>query len=310
VQKASSPLLSCPENRQTELLSGANALRKVCLCGSVLVAREATHPDLPRTCPAPSRPSKGNSLSLLTIGGWLYSSQNFTAERNTMKQASILVLAVFALTPGTFGQDGPTVKTEVMSAFVWGEDSPSGAVSSTIQDPLTGNALHTLSYAGIEVSSRLGFERFGTDGMGTFLNYTTTIVNSTESTLSVRYGGISVDGHAASLLSIVPPGQKLSKKQRKSKPDVVELGKIHCFTSGSLSSDNFFSANSSSQALTVAPRTALTVSSVIRDPRGYHPLRCSIDGCYPTGTIRYYIKVNNKDYVFVLSGRSTVYCGT
>ncbi len=40
-----------------------------------------------------------------------------------MKQACIFVLAVFAFTPGMFGQDGvPIIKAEVMSAFVWGED--------------------------------------------------------------------------------------------------------------------------------------------------------------------------------------------
>jgi hypothetical protein len=228
-----------------------------------------------------------------------------------MKQACIFVVAVFALTPGVFGQDGiPMIKATVMSAFVWGEDSTSGAVSSTIQDPLTGNAIHTLSYAGIEVSSRIGFERVSPAEVGTFLNYTTTIINSTDSTLSVRYGAISVDGHAASPLWVVPAGKKLNKKERKSKPDVVELGKIHCFTSGFLSSDNFFSANASPQVLTVAPRTALTVSSVIRDPRSYHSVRCSVEGCYPTGTIRYYLRVDTTDYVFVWAGRSAIYCGT
>jgi hypothetical protein len=228
-----------------------------------------------------------------------------------MKQTCIFVLAVLAFTPGVFGQgDVPIIKSEVMSAFVWGEDSTFGAVSSTIQDPLTGNVIHRLSYAGIQVSSRVGFERVGTDVVGTFLNYATTIVNGTDSTLSVRYGGISVDGHAASPLWIVPADRKLNKKERKSKPDAVELGKIHCFTSGFLSSDNFFSANATSQVFTVAPRTALTVSSVIRDPRNYHSVRCSVEGCYPTGTIRYYLRVDNKDFVFVWPGRSAVYCGT
>jgi hypothetical protein len=86
-----------------------------------------------------------------------------------------------------------------------------------------------LSYAGIEVSSRIGFEGVGTDEARTFLNYTTTIVNSTGSTLSVRYGGIGVDGHAVLPLSVAPIGKNVSKKERKSKPDVVELGKMHCF---------------------------------------------------------------------------------
>jgi hypothetical protein len=228
-----------------------------------------------------------------------------------MKRACIFVLAVFAFTPGVAGQDGgPIIKAEVLSAFVWGEDSPSGAVSSTIEDPLTGNAIHTLSYGGIEVSSRIGFERVSPDQVGTFLNYTTTIINSTDSALSVRYGGISVDGHVASPLWVVPAGEKLSKKERKSKPDAVELGKIHCLTSGFLRSDNLFSANASSRVLTVVPRTALTVSSVIRDPRNYHSVLCSVEGCYPTGTIRYYLTVNAKEYVFVWPGRSAVYCGT
>ena len=227
-----------------------------------------------------------------------------------MKQACIFVLAFFAFTPGVFGQDVPMIKAKVMSAFVWGEDPTSGAISSTIQDPLTGNAVHTLSYAGIDVSSRIGFERVSISEVGIFLNYSTTIVNSTGSTLSVRYGGISVDGHAASPLWVVPAGKKLKKKERKSKPDAVELGKIHCFTSGFLSSDNVFSATASSQVLTVAPRTALTISSVVRDPRRHHLVRCSVEGCYPTGTIRYYVRVDDKDYVFAWPGRSAVYCGT
>jgi len=227
-----------------------------------------------------------------------------------MKHACLFVLAVLTFTPGVSGQgDGPLIKSEVMSAFVWGQDSTSGAVSSTVQDPLTGNAIHRLSYAGIQVSSRIGFERVGTY-QGTFLNYATTIVNGTDSPLSVRYGGISVDGHAASPLWIVPADKKLNKKERKSKPDAVELGKIHCFTSGFLSSDSLFSANATSQVLTVAPRASLTVSSVIRDPRNYHSVLCSVEGCYPTGTIRYYLRVDNKDFVFVWPGRSAVYCGT
>ena len=228
-----------------------------------------------------------------------------------MKQTCVFALAVFALTPSVSGQDGvPVIKAEVMSAFVWGEDSPSGAVSSTTQDPLTGNAIRILSYAGIEVSSRIGFERVGIDRVGTFLNYTTTIVNSTDATLSVRYGGISVDGHVASPLWVVPAGKKLSKKELKSNLDAVELGKMHCLTSGFLSGDNLFSANSSSQVLTVVPRTALSVSSVVRDPRRYHSVLCSVEGCYPTGKIRYYLTVDTKDYVFVWAGRSAVHCGT
>ena len=172
----------------------------------------------------------------------------------TMKQTYIFALAVFALTPGVYGQDGaPIIKVEAKSALVWGEDSRSGAVSSTIQDPLTGNAIHTLSYAGVEVSSRIGFERVGTDFRGTLLNYSTTIVNNTDATLSVRYGGISVDGHVASPLWVVPAGTKLSKKELKSKPGAVEPGKIHRLESGFISAITF-SASTSSRVLSVPER--------------------------------------------------------
>ncbi len=227
-----------------------------------------------------------------------------------MKRGCLFVLFIFAFSPAVFAQDdAPIIKSEVMSAFVWGEDSPAGAVSSTIQDPLTGDTLHALSYNGIEVSSRMGFERVGADEAGIFLNYTATIVNGTDSTVSVRYGGISVDGRAASPFWIVPLDKKLSKKERKNKPDAVEVEKIRCITSGFLSSNNLFSANTSSQVFTIAPRSALIVSSVIRDPRNYHSVRCSVEGCYPTGTMRYYLNVRNHDYVFVWPGRSAVYCG-
>src|ERR1700756_4223440 len=179
------------------------------------------------------------------------------AGQNTMKQACILVLAIVAFAPCVLGQDGmPMIKATVMSGFVWGEDSTSGS------RPTDRQCDTRMSYAGIEVSSWIGFERVSTAEVGTFLNYTTTIVNSKDSTVSVRHGAITVDGHAASPLWVVLAGKKLNKlnkKERKSKPDVVELGKIQCFTSGFLSSDNFFSANASSQVLTVAPRTALTV---------------------------------------------------
>jgi hypothetical protein len=228
----------------------------------------------------------------------------------TMKEVCLLALTVFSLTSCVFGQSNPpTFKTEVESAFIWGEDSPTGAVSSTLQDPRTGNAVRKLSYGGIEVSSQIGFEHVSAYEVGIFLNYTTTIINSTDSKVSVRYGGINVDGHSAEPLWVVPPGKKLSRRERKSKQDLADLSKMHCFTSGFLSSANVLSANSSSQPITVAPGTASTVSSVIRDPRSYHAMLCSVEGCYPTGMIRYYLTINSQDYVFVWPGRSAVYCG-
>jgi hypothetical protein len=228
-----------------------------------------------------------------------------------MKLACAVVLAVFVFAPLTIGQESqPNIKVESLSAFVWGEDVASGAVSSSIRDPLTGNAIHKLNYGGIEVSSQLGFERIGTDEEGTFLNYTTTIVNSTESALSVKYGGISVDGHVAKPLSLVSSGKKRDKNASKSKADDdVASEEMHCVKSGFISTDNLFSANDSSQIRTVAPSAAITVSSVIRDPRNHYWLRCSVDGCFPTGIIRYYLTIDGRDYVFVWPGRSAIYCG-
>ena len=224
-----------------------------------------------------------------------------------MRWDCTLTLAILAFSLAMFGQDDRTTfKTEAKSAFVWGEDSPEGAVSSTVQDPLTGNAIPKLTHGGIEVSSRMGFEWVGLGQAGAFLNYTTTIVNGTDSTLSVRYGGISLDGHPASPLSIVATNKHLNKREIHGKNQVVELSKMNCFTSGFLPSDNFFSATPLSQDFSVLPGSALTVSSVIRD---LYSVRCSVAGCYPTGTMRYSVRVNNRDYVFVRPGRSATYCG-
>jgi hypothetical protein len=212
---------------------------------------------------------------------------------------------MFALAFRVFGQE---IKTEVMSAFVWGEDSPAGATSSTIRDPLTGFAVHKLTYGPIEVSSRVGFEGIHVDEVGTFLNYSITIVNSTDTAVLVRYGGISVDGRAVSLPWVVLPGKKLNKRERMRKTNVAELEKMQCFISGFVSVEHLFSPDSASQTFTVSPKAALTVSSVVRDPRNYS-IRCSVEGCHPIGTIRYYLTVNGQDYVFVWSGRSAIYCG-
>jgi hypothetical protein len=218
-----------------------------------------------------------------------------------------LALTVLVSSLAMFGQDDlPTFKTSARSAFVWGEDSPEGAVSSTVHDPLTGNVIAKLSHGGIAVSSRMGFEWVGLGQAGAFLNYSTTIVNDTDSTLSVRYGGVSVDGHPASPLSVVPSDKHLNKKEGHRRSQVAEIGKMNCFTSGFLPSDNFFSANTLSQVFSVLPGSALTVATVIRD---LYSVRCSLEGCYPTGTMRYYVRVNNLDYVFVQPGRSATYCG-
>ena len=226
-----------------------------------------------------------------------------------LRQGCIVVLAIFVSTVLLGQETGPIIKTEVVSTFLWGEDARSGAISSIVHDPLTGSALRKLSYDGIEVRARLAYERVSADEAGIFLIHTTTIVNSTATPAIVRYGGVSVDGHAVLPPAIVPAGKKVSRKELKRNPDIVELGRMKCFATSYVSAANVFSANPSSGALTVAPGAALTVSSVFRDPRRYQPLRCSTDGCFPTGTIRYYVTVNGQDYVFVWPGSSAVNCG-
>jgi hypothetical protein len=216
---------------------------------------------------------------------------------------AVAVLAFIAL---SFAQDDvPTFHTQAASALVWGDDNSIGAVSSNVLDPVTGNSFHKLSHGGIDVSSRLGFERISMSEAGELLNFTTTIVNNTRSDLSVRYGGSSVDGHVPTPLAVVLSSKGLNKKKRK---EVLEAAKMNCFSSGFLSRQNFFTAGPLSQTFTVAPRSALTVSFVARDPR-YYSMRCSIEGCRPTGTMRFAVTVNTTDFVFVWPGRSAVYCG-
>src|SRR5215831_20089082 len=122
----------------------------------------------------------------MTKSGW--HSFSDSTDRAMIGLGCTVLLAVFAFASCVLGQE---IKAEVVSAFVWGEDSPSGATSSTIRDPLTGHTIHKLNYGPIEVSSRIGFERVSADEVGTYLNYMTTIVNGSDATLSVRYGGIS-----------------------------------------------------------------------------------------------------------------------
>src|SRR3954465_3652827 len=120
-----------------------------------------------------------------------------------MRCAYAVALVVIGSTCSTFSQnDPPTFSAKGASAFIWGDDKISGAVSSTVHDPVTGNIIHKLSHAGIEVSSQAGFERIGHGASGELLSFTTTIANNTESDLSVRRGGASIEGHVAFPVSI------------------------------------------------------------------------------------------------------------
>lgn len=188
---------------------------------------------------------------------------------------------------------------------MWDGVSSANASSSIILDPLTGREIHKLTSGGVEVSSVVGYERVSLNTVFKLLNYTTTITNNTDSELSVRYGGAIVDGHTALPLWIALTNKGVKKHDRK---EIWELSKMQCFTRGFSSKENFFSADNLSKIFTIHPRTALTISSVTMDPRLSSTL-CSVEGCHITGTIRYYITVNSRDYVFVWPGRSVVYCG-
>lgn len=222
------------------------------------------------------------------------------------KRKSLVALAfvAFALTALAQG-DIPTFKVGAKSALVWDKDFSESTTASIIWDPLTGNEIHKLSSSGIEVSSRIGYERVGSGVAGELLNYTTIIANNTNSDISVQYGGASADGHTAMLLWVALTDKGLNKRDRK---NVWPLSKMHCFETGFASNENFFSAHVPSRTFTVRAQTAMTISWVTKDPRRYS-VRCSLDGCHVTGTVRYYIRVNNKDYVFVWPGQSVVYCG-
>ena len=224
---------------------------------------------------------------------------------SAMKLGNLTAVA-FLFAMYTFAQTNvPTFNVHTTSALVWDEVSPANASSSIIWDPLTGREIHRLTSGGVEVSSLVGYERVGLNTVFKLLNYTTTITNNTDSDLSVQYGGAIVDGHTALPLRIALTNKGFRKRDRK---EIWELSKMHCFTTGFSSKENFFSADNLSKIFTIRPRTALTISSVTMDPRLSSTL-CSLDGCHITGTIRYYITVNSRDYVFVWPGRSVVYCG-
>jgi hypothetical protein len=223
-----------------------------------------------------------------------------------MRRTLEVLLVVLALTLFTFAQsEVPTFKTEATNALVWGEDNRSGAVSSSIRDPVTGHAIHKLNHAGVEVSSRVGFEKVGSGEAVELLSFATTIVNTTESEVSVRLGGATVEGQVALPLWVVLTKKGLNKRKRK---EVWELASMHCFSSGFLPKEEFFSPNASSMPFTVTPNRALTVSFVTKDPR-YSSLLCSVEGCYPKGTMRFSVTVNATDFVFIWPGRTMVYCG-
>lgn len=206
-------------------------------------------------------------------------------------------------------EDIADFKANVKSAFVWGNDTSGGAVSSILQDPLTGRPLFQLSYGGIDVTSRMGFELVGGGRAGEFIEYATTVVNDTRASVSVQYGGISVDGYSATPPVVTSSTTRTKSLEREDLTKTVSLNTLACFKSGFLRSERIFSAGRLSEIVTVGHGTALTVSSLVKDPRNYS-VRCSLNGCFPTGTIRYYLRIGGHDFVFVWPGSSVAFCGS
>jgi len=225
-----------------------------------------------------------------------------------MRDALEIAISVLVVALVVSGQDTSSLKIEVKSAFVWGEDSAQGVSSSVMEDPLTGNSIPKLSYAGIEVSPRMGFERIAFAQAGMLLGITATVINGSDSNIRVTGGGITINGHSEPLVSLIRGNKRFKSRDLENDQKAVDLERMACFKSGFLSSDHLFSTEASSQALSVLPKNSLAVTAVVKSASAYS-VRCSIEGCYPTGTMRYYITVNNHDYVFAMPGRSAVYCG-
>lgn len=219
----------------------------------------------------------------------------------------VALFLALALAITAFGQsEVATFRSEIRNTFIWGEDAPGGAESSTIKDPLTGSEILKLKHAGVEVSSRMGFQKPDAQ-VGELIAYTTTIVNETSATLSVQNGGVTIDGCIVPQLTAVTSHEHL-KRQLQKRTDAIDTGRLSCFSKGFLAKDNFFPQFDGAVTLIVQPHTLLTVSSVIKDPRHYSIL-CSLDGCFPKGMIRYSIRVGSHDYVFKWPGASLVNCG-
>jgi len=222
------------------------------------------------------------------------------------RHALALALGILRLTLFTSAQDNvPIFKAEATSAFVWGEDNLGEAMSSSIQDPLTGNEIRRISHGGIEVSSRARFELASLGQSGELVSFTTTIVNSTNSELSVTQAGASVDGYTALPFPVGFAAKEFSNRGRN---QVRENASLNCLTGGLPSRELLSDSKASSEAVVVHPGKSATISFVTKDPRNYSILY-SIEGCYTKGAIRFIVTVNSTDFVFVWAGRDMTSCG-
>lgn len=201
----------------------------------------------------------------------------------------------------------PTFKTEVRNTFIWGDDAPAGAISSSLKDPLTGAEILKLTHNHIEVSSRMGFEKLRPEDTTEFIAYFTTIANNTESELTVEQGEFAVDGRLVAPLSV---GSNIKRVKKKPSHDATEVDtrNLHCLNNDRPAGKGATSLHQASLVVTVPPQSSSTVSAVVRDPRPY-PLLCSTDGCFPKGTFRYSIRVGGHEYIFTWDGHSVINCG-
>jgi hypothetical protein len=222
------------------------------------------------------------------------------------RRALTFALGILACARFSSAQDNvPIFKAEATGAFIWGEDNLAGVVSGSILDPLTGNEIRKIKHGGVEVSSQARFELATAGQSGELMSFTTTIINGTNSDLSVTQAGARVDGYIASPLPVDLTAKRFSKRGGN---QVREIEALNCLTGGVPSRELLSSDNASSETVVANPGKNVTISFVTKDPRNYSIL-CSIEGCYPKGAIRFFVTVNSTDFVFVWAGRAMAYCG-
>src|SRR4249920_1266161 len=100
---------------------------------------------------------------LQIAGGTIINEICFAAVRTKVVQMrKLATLACFALMfnlQANSQADVPKFTVEVRNTFIWGEDVPAGAISSSVKEPLTGAEILTLKHDGVAVTSRMGFEK-------------------------------------------------------------------------------------------------------------------------------------------------------
>ena len=219
-------------------------------------------------------------------------------------------LTLVLIPPANSQEEASKLTVDVRNTFVWGEDAPAGAISSALRDPLTGRELRRLKHNGIEVTSRIGFEKLHAEDVAEFIIYSSTIVNNTRSELQVEFGGVAIDGHLVSPLLVDSNRKGVKEIHSNGKKGTVEIRNLRCLGTGYLSSESFFNQKGKGvpPRILVEPQSSRTVSAIVKDPRIY-PILCTAEGCFPKGMIRYSILVDSREYIFSWSGDSLMNCG-